>query len=134
MRHTKRPRMRGFTLIEFLIVIAMIGILLAAIIPACKRFMDRSRKEQAAQTIDGTEAVRTVERAGFSQVEIVDGGIAVDRVAWSRICRATGDAAFELDATDKQERRIRLTVCCHQKAGTAKCAIPLPMHSFPGDR
>jgi prepilin-type N-terminal cleavage/methylation domain-containing protein len=134
MNQQRIARERGYTLSEVMIVIVIIGIMLAIMIPAVKRSMDRSRREHAAQTSDGTEAVRTAERAGFSQIEVVEGGSAGNRVAWSQICRAIGDTAFELDATDKQERRVRLTVCCHAKAGTVKCAIPLPMHPFPYDR
>lgn len=137
MHQQRRPASAGFTLIELVIVVAIVGILLAFFIPLVKRAVDRGRRGDAVQTVASTnhaEVIRTVERAGFSQVDVIDGGEATRKQPWYEICRADGDAAYEIDGTDKQEWRVRLTVCCHPAASTVKCAIPLPMHPFPGDR
>lgn len=138
MSQQRTAHQRGLTLIEFLFFIVIAGILLAVGIPAIKRAVDRNRRVHASELADPaarTEVVRVAGLAKFSQVEVVDGGEADRKVSWMRICRANGDFAYEVDATDRQEQRVRLTVCCRQVAGgTTKCAIPMHSGAPSGER
>lgn len=46
---------RGFTLVEIVIVLAVIGVLLAIAVPAVESYIDRSRVAQSAMDIDGMQ-------------------------------------------------------------------------------
>ncbi len=47
---------RGFTLIEIIIVLAVVGVLLSIAVPAVESYIDRSRIAQSAVDIDGMQA------------------------------------------------------------------------------
>src|SRR6185369_4149977 len=69
---TARPRGRGFTLIELMIVVAIIGILAAIAIPNFIRFQARSKQSEAKANL---KSYFTAERAYFADREEYTGNI-----------------------------------------------------------
>jgi type IV pilus assembly protein PilA len=61
---TSAARMRGFTLIEMMIVVAIVGILAATAIPNFRRFQLRSKSSEAKVNLG---AIRTAEMAAISE-------------------------------------------------------------------
>lgn len=133
MHQQRRPASAGFTLIELMIVIAIIGILLAVLISAVKRHVDGKRNDPANRTA----AVQLAEQQGIRTVEIV-ASWRTRRLSFRDQavlgCLGGDESVLQVEGIDRKEQRVRLTVCCRPAAGTVKCAIPLPMHAFPGDR
>jgi type IV pilus assembly protein PilA len=67
-----RPRGRGFTLIELMIVVAIIGILAAIAIPNFIRFQARSKQSEAKASL---KSYFTAERAYYAEREEYTGNI-----------------------------------------------------------
>ena len=64
VRVSKKSNQRGFTLVELLIVIAIIGVLSTIGIPAFKRMVQKSKKTEAKTNLGG---IYTAEQSFFSE-------------------------------------------------------------------
>lgn len=70
-----RNRVRGFTLIEMLIVVVLVGVLLGVAVPGLGRSVTQDRVRRAGMVVQGMldEAARTAQRRGRPVEITVDG-------------------------------------------------------------
>ena len=129
MSNARTAHQRGFNLIELMIVITIIVILAAVVIPAFKRYLDRSRATQAAAA-NTADAVRLAERSGLQKAEVVGTHNYVSH-AKNLGCWAKNDVAYVVEGMDGKEQRVRMTVCC--RPGPV-CALPPHLSTTPMKR
>jgi type IV pilus assembly protein PilA len=91
MRAGRRPDQGGFTLIELMIVVAIIGLLSSVAIPNYKRFQLKSKSSEAKVNL---AAIRTAEEAYFSEY-----GTYVETDPEPASVPGTGKAYFDITAT-----------------------------------
>ena len=81
-RHFARSRRGGFTLIELMIVVAIVGVLSAIAIPSFIGFMRRSKTSEAATNLkmmfEGAAAYYSDETWDTRAVQLVGGALAID--------------------------------------------------------
>ena len=77
---------RGFSLIEIVIVLAVVGILLSIAVPAVESYIDRSRVAQAAMDIDSMQAtIKKYQLAnGAFPGQLADVGLSASVDPWGR--------------------------------------------------
>jgi general secretion pathway protein G len=75
-RHAARPRQRGFTLIEIMVVVVIIGLLAAVIVPTVISKVDEARVAKAKQDIQSLETALTMFRLDNSKYPTTEQGLA----------------------------------------------------------
>ena len=65
MNRSKQMLQKGFTLIELMIVVAIIGILAAVALPAYQNYMIKSKLVEATTTLDAANAAISEIRVRF---------------------------------------------------------------------
>jgi general secretion pathway protein G len=72
----RRPKERGFTLIEIMVVVVIIGLLAAVIVPAIVGHVDQARVAKAKQDIQSLETALTMFRLDNSKFPTTEQGLA----------------------------------------------------------
>jgi type IV pilus assembly protein PilA len=91
---------KGFTLIELMIVVAIIGILAAIAIPNFLRFQAKSRQSEAKTNLGGIFTAQTAHFAEYNQFEHL-GTVAWSPIGTRAVYRYTTGGGTDLGATDK---------------------------------
>ena len=98
----RMKKSRGFTLIELMIVVAILGILAVIAIPALTRTMQRSKTSEArvqiAKMFDAASAYFNEEHVGRGQVELIGEGGAISDLAPHRCPHQTGQESGQTEA------------------------------------
>ena len=107
MLKTPRPRARGFTLVELLVVVAVIGLVMLLALPNVSTWLQNTQIRNAAEaTVSGlqiarTDALRRNRQVRFSFVDTLDAGCSLSAAGSSWVVSlADPTGKCDVDASD----------------------------------
>lgn len=101
---------KGFSLVELIIVIAIMAILAAAIAPALIRYIDKSRKADDIQFFGQIQSAASAALANEEAYTSVSANMGTANPVWTGTVNASGDVTNPTANTNKFEEEVNSTL------------------------
>lgn len=107
-REEKKQNNKGFSLVELIIVIAIMAVLVAVLAPAFMRYVEESRQKADITAVD--EVIQAVKAAYTNDEFTITGGkvtVTLDKTAVPAVSPTNADLSTAMENSDVHEAKLK---------------------------